>query len=99
MKQINKIHKYLGENNEVLFTLSSVSNRYFYTLLRSETTPEVTYMCYDGGRKFFEHTITHIDDTYSWFLLRNPEKIVERLYSKAHSMAQKALINADSNGC
>ena len=99
MKQTDKIHKYLGENKEVLFTLFDVSSRYYYKLERSTKWEAITYKCFDGDRQFYEHTIHHIDDAYAWFLLRNEEKVIERLYKKAHSMAQKALINADANGC
>lgn len=99
MKQTDGILKYLSDNNEVLFTLSNISTRYYYKLERSVKGSEITYKCFDGSRQFYKNTIHHIDDAYAWFFLRNEEKVIERLYKKAHDMAQKALINADANGC
>lgn len=93
------VTKYFNDSGEVLFRLTDVDPRYYYKLTRVPDSSGIVYMCYDGDNLFSEDVIGHIDDSYSWFLLRNKEKIAERLYKVAHSMAQKALINANENGC
>jgi hypothetical protein len=94
------VRKYFGYENEVRFTLANTEGeRYFYVLRRDSEVPIITYKCYDRFKCFYTGRVTHIDDTKAWFTMRDNESIVERLYLKAHNWAQKALKNAELNGC
>ncbi len=96
--EIAGVDKFLGENNEVLFRPHGVHVRYYYKLERAVTGTYVTYSCYDGEKLFYSLEIRHIDDARAWFFMRDEEKIINRLYRKAHIMAKKALISAEING-
>ena len=92
-----KIERYVNDNNDVLFRLTN-NVRYYYKLHRAKNGKEITYICFNKDEVFYEKSISHIDDFYAWFFISNTEKVVERLYEKAHNMAKTAIINAYVNG-
>lgn len=92
-----KIERYRNDDDCVLFRLTN-NVRYYYKLHRSKTNNKVAYTCFNNNEIICTKEISHIDDFYAWIFMNNTEKIIERLYEKAHNMAKKAIINAYVNG-
>ena len=92
-----KIERYIDKDDCVLFRLTN-NVRYYYKLHRSKTNNKIAYTCFKYNEIICIKEISHIDDFYAYFFINDTEKIIERLYEKAHIMAKKALINAYVNG-